>query len=285
MAVNLKKFTAAGADIVFYGTRDSTGYLQGGTASAPSNGDADGSPMLRMEGVKTWPHTVTEPETVTVTGDDGLLSQYQFEPIEFPSFVVEFGTRDLTLEALAQSTSTYDIGDSTVGIVQPVEPTYPDMIFIVQSQAKSRASGSKNAASWETLLIPNAQMVPLSRDSFAERSAGTIRYRVTTNASDTFPWGEALTEGNQGCTEAAAFVITSENRIHMHRYSGDGATAAFNLDYTPVENSSDKIHVYVDGTVQVYTTDYTVSGTVVTFATGSIPAAGEKIIVWFEYSG
>jgi hypothetical protein len=287
MAVNVTKFTSAGADIVYYGARDGTGYFQGATATAPAVGDQDGGPALKMEGAKTWPHTVTEPDTITVTGDDGVISQYQFEPVELPSFVVDHGVRDITLEALAQTTLVYAVGDASIGVIQPSVPTYQDMCAIVSSQAKSRASGSENSSMWDNLIIPNFQMVPLSRDSYAERAAGTHRYRITSNPASRFPWGEAMTEVNSGCTEAAAFIITTENRIHMHRFTGDAAEVQFNLDYTPAEESSDKCHVYVDGVVQVYTTDYTISASAKTldFATGSIPASGAKVVIWYEYTG
>ena len=57
----------------------------------------------------------------------------------------------------------------------------------------------------------------------------------------------------------------------MHRFTGDGSTVAYNLDYTEAESSGDKCHVYVDGALQTYTTDYTVASSTLTFATGSIP--------------
>ena len=286
MAVNVKEFTSAGADVALFSARDGAGYMIGMTASAPSAGDQDGNPAGRLEGIKNFPHTVSEPQTITVTGDDGVISQYQFEPVDLPSFVFDTGTRNLTFEGLCQGTLTQSVGDSEIGVIQPVEATYQDMIMIIQSQAKSRASGSKNAAQWDILLVPNCQIVPLSKDSAQERAAATIRYRCTTNPTDTFPWGLAVSDANNGCTEAAAFVITAENRIHMHRFTGNASAVQFNLDYTPAEASGDKCHVYVDGVLQAYTTAYTVNtgNKTLDFETGSTPGSGAKIVIWYEYT-
>lgn len=286
MAVNIKQFTSAGADILYYGARDGNGYLIGGTATAPTAGDADGNPMLKAEGVKNFPHAITEPDVINITGDDGIISQYLFEPVELPNFVVDLSTYNLTLDALVQTTTVYSVGDSDIGVIQPTIPTYQDMILILQAQGKSRASASSNASLWHTLIVPNCQMAALGRDNWQERAASMNRYRVTTNSVTQFPWGEALSEVNNGCLEAAAFYITSENRIHMHRFTGNASQVQFNLDYTPAEESSDKCHVYVDGAEETYTTDYTIDATNKTldFATGSTPGNNTKIVIWYEYT-
>ena len=286
MAVNLKKLISAGADITFYGVLDSTGTFIGNSATAPAAGSQDGAPAAQLDGVKNAPHTVVEPESVTVTGDNSVLGQFQFEPAELASFVLEVGTRDLTFEALCQGTAVHDAGDLSIGVVQPGGVSYQDMCLLVEAEAKSRASGTTGVAAFETLLIPNCTIVPLMRDGYQERAAGTYRYRVTVNAVDSYPWGLALNDTNNGTTEGSGFIITSENRLHMMAFTGDGSETTFNLDYTPAEESGDKVLVYVDGVLSTYTTAYTVSASAktMTFETGSIPASGAKIVVLYEYS-
>ena len=64
-------------------------------------------------------------------------------------------------------------------------------------------------------------------------------------------------------------TITSVSR---HRYeqvgTGDAETVEFTLDNTPIIGS---VILYVDGVLQVITTDYTISGAIITFEAGSIP--------------
>lgn len=286
MAVNVKKFISAGADIAFYGTLDSTGYFIGGTGTAPVAGNQDGLPALVLDGIKNAPHSVVEPETVTVTGDNTALGQFQFEPAELASFVVEVGTQDLTFEALCQGTAVHDDGDLSISVIQPGAASYRDMCLLISSEAQSRAAGSKGTGLFHHLLIPSCTIVPMARDGFQERAPAAFRYKVQVNAVDQYPWGLALSEANNGTTESSGFYVTSENRIAIHAFTGDGIETAFNLDYTPAEASGDKCLVYVGGVKQTYTTAYTVntSTKILTFETGSIPASAAKIVVVYEYT-
>lgn len=286
MAVNVKKIISAGADIAFYGTLDSTGYFIGATGTAPVAGNQDGLPALVLDGIKNAPHTVVEPETVNVTGDNTVLGQFQFEPAELASFVLEVGTQDLTFEALCQGTLVHDDGDLSIGIIQPGAASYRDMCLMVTAEAKSRASGSVGTGSFHSLLIPSCTIVPMARDGFQERAEAAFRYKVQVNAVDQYPWGLALSAVNNGTVEGSGFYITSENRIAMHAFTGDGTETDFNLDYTPAEASGDKCLVYVNGVKQTYTTAYTVSTStkVLAFATGAIPASAAKIVVVYEYT-
>jgi len=75
-------------------------------------------------------------------------------------------------------------------------------------------------------------------------------------------------------------TITSVSR---HRYeqvgTGDGETLVFTLDGTPIAGS---VILYVDGVLQVITTDYTISGATITFVVGSTPA--DEAIVTANYN-
>ena len=64
------------------------------------------------------------------------------------------------------------------------------------------------------------------------------------------------------------------------KFVGDGTTTAFTLAETPATSST--INVYVDGTKKALTTDYTISGKVVTFTTA--PADGKEIRVDYIYA-
>lgn len=71
--------------------------------------------------------------------------------------------------------------------------------------------------------------------------------------------------------------ITSVSYERVKGKTGDGATTAFALGYTPMANS---LTVYVDGVLKTVDEDYTLSGRTVTFT--SAPSDGAKIIFRFN---
>ena len=286
MPINVKKLTAAGAHHVFYGVIGPSGYLLGGTTTAPVAGDQDGNPMLELIGVKDFPFTPTDPQRVTVTGNDRPLSQFIFQPTEFPQDNLVFGAADLTFNALAQSTKVRDLGAFSLSAVQPSDADWPDLFMLVGSKAKTQTAGAKNLSIWHYLLIPRVQVVPKGRSGFNEQGDAQFQYAMNANPFDVHPWGEALSETNEGTTETIAFDFTAPYRVHMHRFTGDGSQVTFNLDYTPAAEDGDHVLVWVDGTLQDYTTDYTVSASAkaLTFEAGSTPADGAKIVVLYCYT-
>jgi len=73
--------------------------------------------------------------------------------------------------------------------------------------------------------------------------------------------------------------VTKRNNIYETLYSGDGSTRNFTLKYGPinsdfVQGANKKCFVYVDDVLQAYTTDYTISGSTLTFAVGNAPSSG-----------
>ena len=60
---------------------------------------------------------------------------------------------------------------------------------------------------------------------------------------------------------------------------GDGSTTAFTLSLEPTSGS---VKIYIDAVIQTITTDYTVSGSVVTF--NSAPSSGAKITVTYTHT-
>jgi hypothetical protein len=78
-------------------------------------------------------------------------------------------------------------------------------------------------------------------------------------------------------------VNHANDKLTRKFFSGDGSTVAFTLQFAPPSTflNTDKVKVYVGGVLQNYTSDYTISGTTLTFT--SAPASGnQNIEVEFE---
>ncbi len=96
-----------------------------------------------------------------------------------------------------------------------------------------------------------------------------------------------VTESHEGDNERTLRLfeqpvdsITSVVRdVSETKSDGDGSTVAYTLSEAPTSGS---VKVYVDGVEQTLTTDYTISGSVVTFV--SAPASGEKIAMTYTHT-
>lgn len=62
-------------------------------------------------------------------------------------------------------------------------------------------------------------------------------------------------------------------------FAGNGSTTVFTLSFAPT--STDSALVYLDGLYKTYTTDYTISGTSLTFVTA--PATGQLVEIHYQY--
>lgn len=267
----------AGFKFLFYGVVNANGYLIGNTADGPSAGDQDGEPMLRLTGARTIPIQAAEDEVVTVTGDDEPMTTFDFPAGTLPSGVFEQSERDMDFEALVQGTKVQSIGDLNVSPLMPSDASKPDLCYLIQRRAKKWESGSRGASAWEIYFVPKAKTTPLGAN-VEQRTFSPYRYSFTTSKSDRLPWGATFTEAAHGTTSAPFVVVESDNPVHLHAFQGDNSETVFNLAYTP--KAAAKVHVYVDGVKQTVTTDYAVSGNVVTFV--AAPADGARILVLYE---
>jgi len=92
----------------------------------------------------------------------------------------------------------------------------------------------------------------------------------------------AVSKGLGKKRDTFAFNVRSpNNQLFETFHDGDGSTTAFTLKFSPIDsehltNAQQKLFVYVGGVLQEYTTDYTVSGSTLTFTTA--PASGSRNI-------
>ena len=285
MAVNVKTGTAAGADQFFYGVRDDSGNLVGGeSATAPTAGDTNGNAMVQLKLIKDFPLAPVEPESVPVTGDDGIASKFKFKPSDFPENQMTFGSGDLDFNALVQSTLVQDVAGWSFGSVQPADPIYRQMIYIVQGNSFSQENASLNTAEWYVQIMLNVQTAPLHRGSFTERAAGDFLYSNTMNEASNTPWGVDFTDVDDGTAAMVAMEFFSQYPVTIHRFTGNNIETDYILDLTPVD-SADWMVVTLDGVVKTYTTDYTITAAtkIVAFEAGSIPTDGAIIEIFYGF--
>lgn len=267
----------AGYRYLFYGVMGASGYLIGNTADGATAGDQDGQPMQRLRGAQTIPVNTPDSQVVTVMGDDGPMTTFDFGPDGLPTGVFEQAVRDPVFDALVQGSKVRTVGDLVMNARQPVGTTQPDICLLVMRRAKSWDAGERGSSAWEGYFIPKANVRPLG-PNVQQRTDSAYRYSFNASMSDRYPFGATFTEAEDGTTSAPVIDVSGDYPIHLVPYQGDGSETVFNLAYTPV--SAAKVYIYVDGVKQVLTTDYTISGKVVTFL--SAPADASRILAMYE---
>lgn len=255
----------AGFRYMFYGVTGSSGYLIGVTTSGVAKGSV--VELARLEGARSVPVGVAEPERVTVSGDDQPLVQFQFDAEGLPNGVIETAVFDESFNALCQGTSIETLGNSSVSVLQPAQLESPDMCMFFARRAKNWASGVRGVKAWETVIVPKAQVVPLFT-TINQRAFDPYRWSYVASKTDTKPWGATFTELLNGTTQSPFFRVNSDNPPMAAVGQGDGATDTFTLPHAPIVVSSvARLVVLVDGLVKQLTTHYTISGQSLVFVT------------------
>lgn len=291
MAVNIKKTVGNYVDSCWYGVVDSSGYLVGGTATAPTAGSTTGAPMLQLTGVQNFPFAPLDPDRPTQLGDGGALARFINKPTELPQADASFGAGDKTFMALVQSMLIEDIGGGSFVMGQPKNPDFEDILFLVYSPAKSQDSGSLNTSVWECMLILKANVFPKGRNDFATNALPTYSYGMVANYAEAYPWGHAFTAGDEGDTEAAILYFDWPYRPIIERWTGDNTETSFNLTKNIAEDSATNIVVFVNGTAQTWVTGAPgagefgiTAGTPDVLVLGTAPAAAAKIVAMYGWS-
>lgn len=287
MPVNIKQFISAGLDSIHAGVLRPSGRF-GGVGSVANGGDSGGFLLL---GPQSADMTFPDMERVNVPGGDGRQGTFLFDSDTESGFAFESGATDLDLAAASQGTKVHAVGDWSIGGIRPGTRTPIQMWWVINSQAKSQASGTLGSALW-SVLIAKMQITYQGRGGISNKNPHTSRYSAVIDPSDAYPWGLALSTANNGATTLDVFEFTAEHRVAMHVYVGDSTngtdgTTSFILDHTPAgDDTTNKVMAWKNGTAMTKTTHFTVTPSTRTIALEATyrPQAGEEMVVLYEYA-
>jgi hypothetical protein len=276
----MTRWTGAGLRRIRVLQLDSTGYAVGGTAAAAAGASSD--PII-VYGAATIPATLLTPTSVTTLEDDGPGVIFQFESTDLPQVTWELMQYNTDFDVMTGDPLARSLGDATGIVMGNSNPTQQDFVAIINRVAKQRSSS--NATAYETLLTLNTNAVPTNMD-MAAQAVNPYTYAVTYNKATRLPWGELIGVSNDGVADGILYRIVDDVPWMLGAATGDGSTTAYTVQNTPNAEAATDTAVWVDGTAQVYTTDYTVTASTKTFTfeAGSIPANNAKIVFLYGYT-
>lgn len=277
-------------DSLWYGTHDSSGYLVGGTATAPVAGDQDGSFMARLKGVQTFPFQPQAADRPNQPGDGGVLARFINKPTELPEADITMGASDYTFDALAESSAVVTLGGGRLINRQGYNPTFNDLIFLVTSPAKSIATGNEGSM-WEGRLIYSVNAQARGRDAFDTGSLPTYGLSLVANFASSYPWGTAFVAGTDGDTQFVYSDFTWPYRPILGRFTLDGSETTFNLAYNIAEDSANNVVALLNGTALTWVTGAPSAGefgitesTTDTLVLGGAGTTADKLVVLMGWS-
>ncbi len=270
------KRIAAGYRYMRYGVIDNDGKFIGAELTAPANGDVDGSGLSRLDGARTLPINISEPDVQSVTGDDEPLVTFEFDAEDLPAGAFEMAVRDNDFEALAQGTKVVNrAGNIEVSVLDPKDRKSQPLVWLLSRRAKSWQSGSKGAKKWSNLLLVSSTVKPLG-GTWEQRTFSPYQYAINLNRGDQLPW-TTVNDTEHGTCAASMFPIDSDYPVLFHTWRGDNVTTDYTLP-TPLVTGG-TAWVFVDN---VYDAGATVTGTTVTPSTP--PGTGARLDVLWEIS-
>jgi hypothetical protein len=263
----------AGFNLCYYGFNDADGYFLGGSLTAPTAGDQDGSPLTRLTGGRTIPVGIPEPTIVPADGDDQTYVSFQFDPADLPSGVLETVQRNDNFEANIQGTVVDVDGNIRVGVLDPRDRADQAVCWLFMSVAKTTAG----AVIKEHLYVDSTTCKPLYKD-ITQREFSPYRYSINVSRSARLAW-TTVNDSEHGTTAASLAPIRSNYPVMVCRWTGDNAETVFNLNKSFVAGTTAK--VYVNDVKQAVTTNYNIAGTALTFLVA--PADNARIVAVWEY--
>jgi|SRR6185369_8049725 len=271
--------TFAGLDALWVSFVNSSGLMSGFsniTVNATSSG------MRKMKAAQTMPSALAQPVRKTIPGDDRPYDQFVFSPTELPGGDVEMGTNDLALDAAAQNSTTWTLGQWLMGIYGIANPTFANLMLLGHQQAHSQDSGSVGQAGYNNILYPNCQLFPVGEDSPAFQAEGKNKYSATFLPFSTFPVGEVLDSTNFSVENGTKVKWWSRYRTLFFAKLGDATWTDIVLDYTPVNVASTKVGLTTSAGSFSLATVSSVTQSTKTVVLSAAPAAATMAVVMYE---
>lgn len=275
MANNLKQMISAGLDSMYLGFADSAGVFAG-AVKAPVNGTDSGG--FAVIGPQTANITIPPMERVNIPGSDSRLGTFQFDSDTESAIEFETGALDFDIAA-ATDNKTLDVIDTNYTLLglRPGARTPQSMWIVMNVQAKSQASATLGVAHW-LIFIMKGELSYLGPSGIANKGAHLHRWSCLINPSSKYPWDETPADADT----YDGWVLAAENRMRLHRHTGDASDDEMLLSSTPV--SLAKVSVWTNGSILTRTTNYTLSGSTVTFDAGSVPGSGVDSVAFYEFT-
>ena len=285
MTTNIKLYAIGATERVHYARLDTTTEdFPAGENGILANGEDQG--LLTYKGFATYTDTPANAEAQSIEADAGNIGTMFSRALENATGTIAFATFDATFQSIVEDLAVYSDDDYEKVGIDDTATVLNKIAMVINSHATSLEAATLDEQGWAvTEIFRGTAEKGDSSTSGTDFAAQPQSYNLVFDHATEDMDNVTITDGNYNRTKLRGQVYWSENPIIRHTFIGDASTAIVTLDETPIAETGLKVRVFVDGVKLAYTTDYTVVAAtgVLTFEAGSIPGAGEVVIIQYEY--
>jgi hypothetical protein len=228
-----------------------------------------------FSGEKAFDVTVPEPRKITFVGEDRVMSVDFLPAIDGVSGSLNTAALDQALNAMLTGVTNATVGESkALPYATDMQGSEPDVSLLLYQQAQDRTTKQRR---WRVLSLSLAKCIPLPPgmgDNPAE-----MRYSIAVTPSTKTIWGETLTSGSYGCTEASLIEQMCEGKPQLDAFQGSAANpTVLTLSQTP--KSAAKLAVYKNGAKLASPGAYSLAAKEITLVAGI--GAADYVLVFYE---
>lgn len=239
----------------------------------------------QISGVRALTINDPEPRNIVHQGDDSVFALDVLPPTEPVTGEMRVGKTNDTIDALvAGGVNQVAIGEAVFfGIGTDQRGNEAQVIMLAYRQTLETDPDNANFGSrrWDFRLFPKV-ILTTREGSFDENPEERV-YAVTPQFVTQYPWGVSFTSGTEGYGRAQVLRGETQYKPKLVAWQGDASqtTFAFHTSY-PAVSTAKIAGVWVDGSLQEATTDYTPYTTAVIFTTA--PSAAANIVSFYEHN-
>lgn len=223
---------------------------------------------------------VAEPEAprVTATGNNGVVATFINQPQELPNGTLSrvVYDEDFSAKAKGLTVSAEDDWDVVHGL--PECYTFGNIGLIFQSPGQAQDTSNTGENGYQVVVMHNTQIFTQDLSEVSSAEVGTVSDTITLNRSSKTIWNATFpSSARRGYSKwFSAYPVWGGTFV------GDGTETDITLAKgTLAGTAAGALKVWQAGTRQVLTTNYTVSGNVITL--NSAPGAGVVVTVLYQY--
>lgn len=235
---------------------------------------------VRITGARTLTINDPEPQQIVYLGDDRPLALDVLPPTEPITGELATSKIDDTVHAVLTDDLSTTVGEAKlmgVGTDNRGEENQVIMLAYRQTVDTDPTSGNFGSRRWEFRLFPKTFVIP--REGGFSETPEEKMYTVRPQYVKKYPWGVTFDNSTEGFEQAQGFRGISEYKPRLVGFQGDNAETDFVFDTDYPAQSTDKIAVWVNGTL--VTADITKATTGVQWTTA--PTTDAAIVIFYEY--